>query len=117
MSGRRPPPPGALNSLLASPLRNLLGGVIYMLLVMAVATAAYVAEGWSLGDAVYMVVLTVYTVGYDEVRPIDTPALREITIALIVFGCTGMIFLTGALIQFITLSQLQQVFRGKRVQN
>jgi Trk K+ transport system NAD-binding subunit len=117
VSASRPARPGALNNLLASPLRNLGGGVVYMLVVMTAATAAYVGRGWSFGDAVYMVVLTVYTVGYDEVRPVDTPALREITIALIVFGCTGMIFLTGALIQFITLSQLQQVFRGKRVQN
>ena len=50
---------------LASPLRNLLAGVAFMLAVMAVATAAYVGCGWTLGDAVYMVVLTVYTVGYD----------------------------------------------------
>jgi voltage-gated potassium channel Kch len=117
VSRGRPARPGGLNSLLASPLRNLLGGVLYMLVVMAAATVAYVGRGWSLGDAVYMVVLTVYTVGYDEVRAVDTPALRAITIALIVFGCTGMIFLTGALVQFITLSQLQQVFRGRRVQN
>jgi voltage-gated potassium channel len=64
-----------------------------------------------------MVVLTVYTVGYDEVRSVDTPTLRATTIALIVFGCTGMIFLTGVLVQLLTLSQLQQVFRGKRMQN
>ncbi len=38
-------------------------------------------------------------------RPIDTPALNVITIAPIVFGYTGVIFLTGALVQFITLSQ------------
>jgi hypothetical protein len=52
-----------------------------------------------------MVILTIYTVGYNEVRPIDTPALNVITISLIVFGCTTMIFLTGALVQLITLSQ------------
>jgi voltage-gated potassium channel len=105
-----------MTGLLASPLRNLLGGVAYMLLVMATATACYVGQGWSVGDAAYMVVLTVYTVGYDEVHPLDTTALRAITIGLIVLGCTGMIFLTGALFQFITLNQLQLVLRIKRVQ-
>ena len=74
--------PQRLTNLLASPLRNLLAGVAYVLVVMTAATVGYVAYGWSLGDAVYMVVLTVYTVGYDEVRAVDTPALREITIAL-----------------------------------
>ena len=87
-----------------------------MLVVSACATAAYMENGWGFGDAIYMVVLTVYTVGYDEVIPIKTPELRAITIALIVTGCTGMIFLTGSLIQLITASQLQQLFGFRRMQ-
>jgi voltage-gated potassium channel len=105
-----------VNGLLASPLRNLFVGLVYMAVVMAAATIAYVAAGWGLGDALYMVVLTVYTVGYDEVRTVNTPELRAITIALIVLGCTGMIFLTGALVQLITASQFQQMFGLKRMQ-
>jgi voltage-gated potassium channel Kch len=101
---------------LSSPFRNLVAGVVFMLVVVAVATTAYVMDGWSFGDAIYMVVLTVYTVGYDEVRPIDTTALRAITIALIITGCTGMIFLTGALIQLITVSQFQAFFGVRRMQ-
>ena len=101
---------------LASPFRNLLAGVVFMLVVMAASTAAYVAYGWSFGDAFYMVVLTVYTVGYDEVRPIDTTMLRAITITLIVTGCTGMIFLTGSLIQLITVSQFQTLLGIRRMQ-
>ena len=103
-------------NVLSSPLRNLLAGTLFMLVVMLAATIAYVAVGWSWGDAIYMVVLTVYTVGYDEVRTIDTPALRGITIALIVTGCTGMIFLTGSLIQLITVSQFQSFFGVRRMQ-
>lgn len=101
---------------LSSPFRNLLAGTIFMLVIMLAATLAYVADGWSFGDAAYMVVLTVYTVGYDEVRPIDTPMLRAITIFLIVTGCTGMIFLTGSLIQLITVSQFQAFFGVRRMQ-
>ncbi|MBS0560827.1 MAG: NAD-binding protein [Proteobacteria bacterium] len=106
-----------MNGLLASPLRNLLGGLIYMAVVMVMGTIAYEAAGWRLGDAVYMVILTVYTVGYTEVRPIDTPLLRGITIALIVLGCTGMIFLTGAIVQLITASQFQQILGLRRMQS
>jgi voltage-gated potassium channel Kch len=87
-----------------------------MIVVSAAATVAYMANGWRFADALYMVVLTVYTVGYEEVIPINTPELRAITIALIVTGCTGMIFLTGALIQLITASQLQQLFGFRRMQ-
>lgn len=98
----------------ASPARNLAGGVVFVLAVAACAVVAYVRQGWALGDAVYMTVLTVFTVGYDEVRPVDTPALRAVTIGLIVFGCTGMIFLTGALVQFITVRSFQDVLGTRR---
>jgi Trk K+ transport system NAD-binding subunit len=54
-------------------------------------------------------------VGFNEVPPINTPALNVITIALIVLGCTGVIFLTGALVQYITLSQLTKVMGHKRM--
>ena len=101
---------------LASPVRNLVAGLIFVSAVMIASTAAYMSQGWSLSDAAYMVILTVYTVGYDEVRPIDTSVLRAITIAQIVLGCTGMIFLTGTLIQLITVSQFQAFFGTRRMQ-
>ena len=86
-----------------------------MAVVMTAATCSYVAAGWSVGDALYMVIITVYTVGYDEVRPIDTPLLRGISISTIIFGCTGVIFLSGALVQYITISQVNQIFGLKRM--
>ena len=104
-----------LNSF-SSPVRNLLYGTLFMVAVSACATAAYMAHGWSFADAIYMVLLTVYTVGYGEVRPIDSPELREVTIALMVFGCTGMIFLTGTIVQLFTFSQFQILFGASRMQ-
>ena len=106
-----------MKSLWISPVRNLVGGLAFVATVMVCAIFGYMANGWSFGDALYMAVLTIYTVGYDEVRPIDTPALRAVTLGLIVFGCTGMIFLTGVLVQFITFSQLQQLLGTRRMQN
>ncbi len=111
---RQPSPDGGF---LASPARNLIVGLIYMAMVMAVATACYVGVGWSLGDALYMVIITVYTVGFNEVHPIDTVLLRTITLSTIVMGCTGVIFLTGALVQFITLNQIDQIVGLKRMNN
>jgi voltage-gated potassium channel Kch len=105
----------ASDRLLGSPLRHLIFGVFYMLAVMAGAVIAYVAAGWSLADAVYMVIVTVYTVGYGEVQPVTTPLLRGITISTIVLGCTGMIYMTGALVQFITLNQINELLGVKRM--
>jgi voltage-gated potassium channel Kch len=106
-----------MTGLLDSPVRNLRVGGIYVVTVMIAAVGAYMAVGWSFRDALYMVVVTIYTVGYSEVRPIDTPALNIITLALIVLGCTGVIFLTGALVQFITLSQLTKTMGHRRMKS
>lgn len=58
---------------LGSPMRNLVSILVFVLLVGVLATIGYMAAGWSFADASYMVVLTLYTVGYGEVRPVDTP--------------------------------------------
>jgi voltage-gated potassium channel len=106
-----------MKGLFLPPVRNLTITVLYMIGVFVLATAGYVHAGWGLEDALYMVVLTIYTVGYEEVRPIATPELRAFTMVVIVLGCTGMIFLTSSLVQFITINQLQQVFGTRRMQS
>ena len=113
---RRVPKP-RMTGLLDSPVRNLTFGVAYTVTVMMIATAAYMAVGWSFRDAIYMVIITVYTVGYNEVRPINTPMLNAITIGLIVLGCTGIIFLTGALVQLFTLGQINKTLGLKRMKS
>ncbi len=104
-----------LDRALASPTRNLIAGSAFVWSVIGIGTAAYTTCGWSWGDAFYMVILTVFTVGFDEVRPIATPELRAITIAVIIFGCTGMIFVTGALVQFITAAQFADILGSRRM--
>ena len=112
---RRVPKP-RMTGLLDSPIRNLTFGILYVVAISALGTIAYMRFGhWSFRDAIYMVITTVYTVGYGEVRPVDTPALSVITLSLIVLGCTGIIFLTGSLVQLITVSQLTKVMGQKRM--
>jgi voltage-gated potassium channel Kch len=91
--------------------------VAFVLAVVAIATVAYMDAGWSFADSIYMVLLTVYTVGYGEVHPVDTPYLHGVTIATMVFGCTGMILVTGFLVQALTLTQLQQLLGVNRVKS
>ena len=98
-----------------TPFRNLLFVVAAMLVVGAGAVTAYMMAGWPLGDALYMVLLTVYTVGYGEVRPIDTPYLHAVTMVTIIVGCTGMIVVTGVLVQALTFSQIRQLMGANRM--
>jgi hypothetical protein len=55
-----------------SPLRNLTVGVAFMPVIFVLATAADMAVGWSFGDAVYWIILTIHTVGYDAIRLVVT---------------------------------------------
>lgn len=103
-------------SMFASPRRLLVGTLIFVGVVFVLATGAYVRAGWSVGDAAYMVTLTIFSVGYGEVRPIDTPYLRFVTIATMMLGCTGMIVLTGALVQMFAAIQLRRLLGLDRMQ-
>ncbi|MGH6749344.1 MAG: potassium channel family protein [Methyloceanibacter sp.] len=104
-----------MDNLLVHPSRNLVRVALFMLVVVVVATAGYMEAGWSFQESLYMVTFTVFTVGYGEVHPIDTAYLHALTMATMIFGCTGVIFFTGALVQFFTLSPLQQILGVRRV--
>jgi voltage-gated potassium channel Kch len=109
-------PDTAMENPLLHPSRNLFRGGAFMAIVWVAATVGYMRAGWNFQDSFYMVTLTVFTVGYGEVRPIDTQFLHWLTEGTMVFGCTGMIFLSGALVQFMTLSPLQHLLGGRRMQ-
>jgi voltage-gated potassium channel len=100
-----------------SPARHLINGVAYVLFIILIGTSGYLLAGWSFADAFYMVIITIFSVGYEEVHPIASADLRALTISIIVLGCTGMIYLTGALVQFLTALQLQQLLGLKRMKN
>ena len=111
------PPPGPVEGVLGSPFRYLVGVLAFMGVTITLATIAYMHAGWSFADASYMVALTVYTVGYGEVRPIDTPFLHAVTMGTMILGCTGMILLTSALVQVFTAMQLRAIFGADRMQS
>jgi Trk K+ transport system NAD-binding subunit len=103
-----------LRRLSESPVRNLAGGVVYMAVLLAAATVAYMAYGWPVSDAFYFVIISVFTVGYGELHPIVGP-LRAITEITIVLGWLGITFLAAAFVQFITIAQIQQLLGTKRM--
>jgi Trk K+ transport system NAD-binding subunit len=104
-----------MNRLTDSPVRNLFWGVVYMVAVIAAATVAYVFNGWSVNDAFYFVIISVFTVGYGELHPV-VGVLRPITEITIVLGWLGITFLAAAFVQFITIAQIQQLLGTKRMQ-
>ena len=104
-----------------SRLRALRLGLIAMAMLIAGGTAGYVVvEGWKLSDALYMVIITIFGVGYGEVRPIDTPGLRAFTIGLIVSGYVAAIYTFGGMVRLITEGEvktmLNELKRGRSLE-
>lgn len=72
-------------------------GIIAMLLVVVVGSLWFdLVEGFDPLDAVYMTIITISTVGFSEVSPLDTSG-RIFVLLLIVSGLTVMTFTLGAL--------------------
>jgi len=92
--------------------RRIAHGMLFLLVVSVLSVAGYTAFGWNLADAVYMVVITIFSVGYGEVQPVEG-AQRWYTSAVIVFGCSSLIYILGGFFQLITEGELNRLM-GKR---
>jgi voltage-gated potassium channel len=95
-------------------MHRLYIGAAMFLSVILIGTTAYHEEGWHISDAFYMVVITVFSVGYEEVQPVNTAMLRAITILIIVCGDASKVYFVGSLIQFITEGEIGKAMEEHR---
>ncbi len=71
--------------------------LLVVLAIAAIGTAGYVVlEGWSAGDALYMTVITLTTVGFREVNELDTAGriwtmILSVAAVGIIFGTVGIV--------------------------
>jgi voltage-gated potassium channel len=95
-------------------MHGLYIGALMFLSVIVLGAIAYRVEGWTLSDAIYMVVITVFSVGYEEVEPVSTPILRAITMCIIVAGDASKVYFVGSLVQFITEGEIGKAMEEHR---
>lgn len=107
------PKSAGLVGLMSSSLRHLRNAAIFLIVVNSIAVLGYMSAGWTFLEAVYMAIITVFGVGFGEVKPVDSDSLRFFTILFIFFGCTGYIYIGSALVQFLVEGQIEQTL-GKR---
>ena len=81
--------------------------LLYLAAVFAVCVAGYLLYGWNLLDSIYMVVITMFGVGYGEVHPLD-PAGKVFTMFVIVAGTRAVVFVIGEVIRFITEGEIMK---------
>ena len=77
--------------------------------------ALMASQGISLGDAAYLVIITVFAVGFDEVVALDGQG-RVILSGIIILGVGSFTFLTINFIEFLIEGHLLDIFGRRRMQ-
>lgn len=98
-----------------SSLQRTLLGILFFLATVVGATVGYMLYGWNFLDSFYQVIITVFGVGFGEIRPINTPGLRILTILVIICGTSSAVYAVGGFFQMITEGQINQVLASRRM--
>ena len=84
--------------------------------IIVVGTIGYVALGWSLLDALYMTVITIGTIGFEEVRNLDDDVAGRLwTIVLIISGVAVLGYATTSLVALAVEGTVRDYFRSRRM--
>lgn len=113
MIGKRVREPlGAIKAKIASPGRR---GLLALGALIIIGVAGYMfIEGWSALDALWMVVITMTTIGYGEVHPLSPPG-RVFTIGLIVAGVSVGAYVMSWVTRELIEGGLQRALDARRI--
>ncbi len=110
---------GAEESLrrISSLSRRLRFALLALVLSLALGTVGFMlAEGWGIGDAVYMTIITVTTVGYAEVHPLS--GWGRVVASVVVLGGLGtLLYVLGAITELAVETQASGLVRRRRMLN
>lgn len=94
---------------------RFVGLLIFCVLLTAAGAVGYMTiEGWGLADSLYMTVITITSVGYEEVHPLS-PRGQNFTMLLLGGGITGVGIWFALLTALIVEIDLTDVMRKRRL--
>jgi len=97
------------------PLRRFRLPAVLLAIVVAYGIAGYVLiERWSVLDAFYMTIITISTVGFTEVHPLDG-AGKLFTSTLIVGGVATMLYAFGVFAETLSEGRITEYGRRRRL--
>jgi voltage-gated potassium channel len=89
--------------------------MIFLAVIVVFGILGYVLiEKWSLLDAVYMVITTLFTVGFQEVRPLSS-AGKIFTMFIIVGGVGSAIYAAGQVVEIIVEGEMTGYRKRRRM--
>ncbi len=98
--------------------RRRLLTIVYVLIgIVAAGVIGYMLiEGWSFLDALYMTIITISTVGYQEVAPLST-ASKIFSVVLIVVGVGAMLYTLTTVVQYLLEGHLANIWGRRRMKD
>jgi voltage-gated potassium channel len=90
-------------------------GMGLLVLTAVLASLGYIAAGWGVVDAIYMVIITIFGVGYGEVRPIESPLMKMYTGFVIVAGCSTGIYVVGGFVQMVAEGEIHRALGARKM--
>jgi voltage-gated potassium channel len=97
------------------PLRRLFPALALLTIITVIGIAGYVViEGWTLTEAAYMLVITLFTIGYEEVHPLSTNGMY-LTMLIVVTGVGTAIYIAGQAVEIIVEGEMFGYQRKKRM--
>lgn len=97
-------------------MKRFIVALALLLLVILIGTFGYVIiENWNLFDSFYMTIITIGTVGFQEVAELSKTG-RVFTIGLIVFGIGVGGYAVANLTSFIIEGQIKFLIKGRKME-
>src|SRR5215213_5938965 len=97
-------------------LRRVQGAILALVIIATVGVLGYmVLEGWSFTDALYMTVITLTTVGYREVRTLDTTG-QLWTMLLLVTGVGTLFYAAVSSVELVVEGTIRGYFGRRRME-
>ncbi len=97
------------------PFRRLLPALILLLIIATIGATGYMLiERWSFLDSFYMVVITLFTIGFNEAHPLS-PAGKIFTMFIAVSGVGTAIYAAGRAVEIIVEGEMSGYQKRKRM--
>ena len=101
--------------MITNPFKRLIPSAIILLVVVVAGTFGYhLIEGWSFLDALYMVIITLFTIGFQEVHPLSDYG-RFFTILIAVSGVGAAVYAGTQLIEIIVEGEILGYGRRRKM--
>jgi voltage-gated potassium channel len=97
-------------------LRRVQSALLALCIITVAGVLGYmVFEGWSFTDALYMTVITLTTVGYREVRPLDVTG-QLWTMALLITGVGTLFYAAVSSVELVVAGTIRGYFGRRRME-